>query len=663
MRQQRETVKVKQDPKVKPCTNGGIMTHPCAAVVLLAIVSAVSAQEKEVCHGTSNKLSLLGSPKEHYGAIKRIFMNCKVILGNLELTHLEEGVNLSFLETIEEVSGYVLIALNTVEVIPLNNLKIIRGAKLYDKYALVVILNYEIQGERGKTHGLQELRLNSLAEILNGGVSFVNNPVLCYLNTIQWHDIVDLTAEKSKRPEMNLNFSTNVASCPACDSSCYNNSCWGPGPENCQKLTKLICAQQCPGRCRGRELNDCCHVQCAAGCRGPRDHDCLSCRMFKDEDTCKESCPPLMIYNYQTFQLDDNPGGKYSFGATCVKACPYNYVDHNGSCVRTRGPEQNEVHENNIRKCKKCNGPCPKDCNGIGMGSLLGVLSINASNIDTFENCTKVNGDIIILQTTFTGDMHTNTLPLQLHKLNVFKVLKEITGFLMIVYWPANFTDLSIFENLEIIRGRTQHLCYSLAISNVNISSLGLRSLREISDGDVSISRNKNLCYADTLPWNKIVKHSRQNMKLMNNSTPQLCNRNNQVCHPQCSDGCWGPGSSQCLSCLNVTRGKECVEQCNILHGEPREFEKDGRCLPCDPECLPQNGTKTCNGPDSGNCTKCAHYKDGPHCVSSCPAGIMGENNIQIWKHADEHNVCHLCHPNCTQGCTGPGLESCEHTG
>lgn len=40
-------------------------------------------------------------------------------------------------------------------------------------------------------------------------------------------------------------------------------------------VTKLICAQQCSGRCRGKSPSDCCHNQCAAGCTGPRESDCL----------------------------------------------------------------------------------------------------------------------------------------------------------------------------------------------------------------------------------------------------------------------------------------------------------------------------------------------------------------------------------------------------
>ncbi|XP_035311704.1 epidermal growth factor receptor isoform X4 [Cricetulus griseus] len=538
-----------------------------------------------------------------------MFNNCEVVLGNLEITYVQRGYDLSFLKTIQEVAGYVLIALNTVEKIPLENLQIIRGNTLYkNTYALAVLSNYGTNRT-----GLRELPMRNLQ------------------------------GQK-------------------CDPSCPNGSCWGGGEENCQKLTKIICAQQCSRRCRGRSPSDCCHNQCAAGCTGPRESDCLVCHKFRDEATCKDTCPPLMLYNPTTYQMDVNPEGKYSFGATCVKKCPRNYVvtDH-GSCVRACGPDYYEVEEDGVRKCKKCDGPCRKVCNGIGIGEFKDTLSINATNIKHFKYCTSISGDLHILPVAFKGDSFTRTPPLDPRELDILKTVKEITGFLLIQAWPENWTDLHAFENLEIIRGRTkQHGQFSLAVVGLNITSLGLRSLKEISDGDVVISGNRNLCYANTINWKKLFGTSNQKTKIMNNRPPNDCKATGHVCNSLCSpEGCWGPSPRDCVSCQNVSRGRECVEKCNVLEGEPREFVENSECIQCHPECLPQDMNITCTGRGPDNCIKCAHYIDGPHCVKTCPAGIMGENNTLVWKYADANNVCHLCHPNCTYGCIGPGLQGC----
>lgn len=61
-----------------------------------------------------------------------------------------------------------------------------------------------------------------------------------------------------------------------------------------------------------------------------------------------------------------------------------------------------------------------------------------------------------------------------------------------------------------------------------------------------------------------------------------------------------------------------------------------------------KNAVLLVQGP--GNCLMCAHVIDGPHCVKSCPAGILGENDTLVWKYPDENSVCQLCHPNCVRG-------------
>ncbi|NWW77735.1 ERBB3 kinase, partial [Climacteris rufus] len=48
---------------------------------------------------------------------------------------------------------------------------------------------------------------------------------------------------------------------------------------------------------------------------------------------------------------------------------------------------------------------------------------------------------------------------------------------------------------------------------------------------------------------------------------------------------------------------------------EPREFSQDGECSECHPECERIEGGVTCNGSGADTCTRCAHYRDGPHCV------------------------------------------------
>lgn len=80
------------------------------------------------------------------------------------------NVFLSFfsLQSIREVTGYVLVALNQFETLPLENLRIIRGTKLYEgRYALAIFLNYRRDGN----YGLKQLGLRNLTGQTDGALN------------------------------------------------------------------------------------------------------------------------------------------------------------------------------------------------------------------------------------------------------------------------------------------------------------------------------------------------------------------------------------------------------------------------------------------------------------------------------------------------------------
>ncbi|XP_055007179.1 melanoma receptor tyrosine-protein kinase-like [Boleophthalmus pectinirostris] len=373
------------------------------ALLLLLLTGLCSAQPgRKVCQGSSNRLNQLGTREDHYRNLVRTFANCTTVLENLEITHTLPEHDLSFLQSIEEVGGYVLIAMNEVPVVPLSRLRLVRGQSLYEgHFSLLVLSNYRYSAET-KTYvsGVTRLQLSNLTEILNGGVKFTHNHLLCHVASIDWRDILD----KRTNPPMVLEID-NLHNCPKCDVGCVDGACWAPGPEHCQKFTRLLCASQCSHRCRGPTPGDCCHKHCAAGCTGPLASDCLACRLFNDEGTCQDSCPPPMIYNVITGEVVPNPKAKFTFGPTCVKACPHNYVVTDGACVRSCPPGKHEVLEGGVHRCKDCDGPCPKVCDGIGVGALVRTLAVNSTNIESFRNCTKINGGISILPNTFTGSV------------------------------------------------------------------------------------------------------------------------------------------------------------------------------------------------------------------------------------------------------------------
>ncbi|AWP12960.1 v-erb-a erythroblastic leukemia viral oncogene -like 4-like [Scophthalmus maximus] len=606
----------------------------------------------KVCTGTRNKLSTLSDLEQQYRTLRKYYENCEVVMGNLEITSIDRSRDLTFLRSIREVTGYVLVALNQFDYLPLENLRIIRGTKLYeDRYSLAIFLNYRRDGN----FGLRQLGLKNLTEILSGGVYVDQNKFLCHADTIHWQDIV-----KNPRTHPVVVPTNSSVSCQKCHRSC-NGRCWGPKEDQCQSLTKTVCAEQCDGRCFGPYVSDCCHRECAGGCYGQKDTDCFACTNFNDSGACVTQCPQPFVYNPTTFQLEHNPRAKYTYGAFCVKKCPHNYVVDHSSCVRACPSNKMEVEENRTKICIPCTDICPKACDGIGTASLQTAQTVDSSNIDKFVNCTKINGNLVFLITGIKGDVYHNIEALDPEKLSVFRTVREITGYLNIQSWPDNMTDLSVFSNLATIGGRALYSGISLLVLKQQVlSSLQLQSLREISAGNVHIAENSQLCYYSTVNWTRLFRAANQKVLVRNNRSPQECSREHMSCDRLCSDaGCWGPGPDQCISCRYFSRGRTCVETCNLSEGDIREYANGSVCVECDAQCeRADEDSLTCLGSGPEHCVKCLHFKDGPNCVEKCPDGLQGANSF-IFKYAEANNECHPCHINCTQGCIGPRLQDC----
>ncbi|CAL8288660.1 unnamed protein product [Lota lota] len=350
-----------------------------------------------VCPGTENKLSTLSDLDQQYRTLRKVYENCEVVMGNLEITSIDRNRNLSFLKSIREVTGYVLVALNQFDYLPLENLRIVRGTKLYEgRYALAIFLNYRRDGY----YGLRQLGLRNLTDSCRGGVYVDQNKFLCHADTIH---------------------------------------------------LRLI---RTPG--------------------GAADN----------------------------FVVDRS---------SCVRACPSNKM---------------EVEENRIKMCMPCTDVCPKVCDGIGTGSLQTAQTVDASNIHKFVNCTKINGNLIFLITGIKGDMYHGIGALDPERLNVFRTVKEITGFLNIQSWPENMTDLSVFSNLATIGGRSLYSVKGISLLILKqrwISSLHFQSLGEISAGSVYIANNSQLCFYDTVNWTSLFRTAGQKATVRNNRHPKDC--------------------------------------------------------------------------------------------------------------------------------------------
>ena len=213
-----------------------------------------------------------------------------------------------------------------------------------------------------------------------------------------------------------------------------------------------------------------------------------------------------------------------------------------------------------------------------GMGKICQFSgTVHVGNIKSFQNCTILEGSLTILDSSFNGFqlIYRNFTfgprypTMDPSKLEVFSTLTEVTGFINIQAHHPRFTNLSAFRNLNVIGGRHLTEYFSaLYIVNTSLESLGLASLTKIRSGSVAILENNELCYAENINWQKIMKSQQHNTLLQNNKAAEACHAAGQVCDGQCDgQGCWGPGNTLCLSCKNFMIESECVESCDPVKG------------------------------------------------------------------------------------------------
>jgi len=95
-----------------------------------------------------------------------MYSNCTYVDGNVELVFLDhkDNYDLSFLEHITEITGYLLIINVYADRIPLTSLRVIRGRTLFEhhgrSYSMFIVSNFKPQFP--ETVGVRELQLSSL---------------------------------------------------------------------------------------------------------------------------------------------------------------------------------------------------------------------------------------------------------------------------------------------------------------------------------------------------------------------------------------------------------------------------------------------------------------------------------------------------------------------
>ncbi|KFD58289.1 hypothetical protein M513_01052, partial [Trichuris suis] len=624
-------------------------------------------QFRPVCSGTENGLNKLEVQEKKIDRLRLMYANCTIVHGNLEITYLNSAdldntslPTFNFFNGIEEVTGYVLIAHNSIHNFSLPRLRIIWGDKKFrpasgqniGQFSLLVLNN-----------AFEHLSLPELRVVHDGSIGVQLNRRMCHWKTLDYRQL--LGDDYNNRLQLkDSHQDCNSPSDWSCDFSCTR--CWGPEANECQEDLWLLqmgsqpegmlppitntytfqdvyrdnCAPQCSsGMCFG-EYNPqyCCHAECAAGCHGPSDRDCYGCRAMRDDGRCVDKCPTPELYDPVTTQYIKNPNGKYAFNRECVTVCPSHMVIYKDGCV-SRCPE-GYFAEVGSNVCEPCQGVCPKTC--------IIEHHVSSFNIKDFIGCTKVDGFIEIRKDTFeygalflANDSFVRYDPMSEDQLEALSSVQQVTHYVLIQ--SERLKSLSFLRNLEKIEGRKLfESSYALYITHsFSMQYLGTVSLRSILNGDVYIASNYDLCYIHNIPWSKRIISVGHSSRVRSNRKADICELEGKVCDPSCdhSQGCWGPGPEMCFDCMHWRLGNSCVDECNadgLYRAAPKQ------CAYCHVECM------KCTGAGPRNCTECKHVSLDGECVLSCPKYTHYENILT--------RKCEKCHQNCYgYGCTGPG--------
>ncbi|CAH8870213.1 unnamed protein product [Trichobilharzia szidati] len=636
------------------------------------VVSVIGEVENvKACFTHMNSIG--GYPKEgSYEVIKLILdQNCTHIVGNLILTGLYRKADgsdpdLSFLKSIQEISGYLIIMHSNVNRIPLSNLRVIRanngGYKIHDDLdsaALIIRKNYK----DGET--LKHVDLRNLKSIVRGSVYIYDNPGLHYLpDSIYWTELFESVGEQNfynqkliktdsnndKNVSIDLHLyeynphdhepepvpttvkSTCSRFCPKINNQTY---CWGSSLTECQHQSK--CQNLLCNRClKIGNSSTCCHEQCLGGCTGPLASQCVSCKEYYNSGTCVAHCPSRTVI--RDGKLTPNPEVKYRLGNLCLSACPEGFMVEGDVCVTHCSAGSMSTDG---RVCIPCQDKCPKSCKIADITTKNGrkMTNLDLKSLNQLVNCTILEGNLILTKESFysSPDLPEH-VPITDHRqLWAMHSLREITGYVYLDLESLgdSLRNFSFLENLAKVGGYLPSARVSMMIMNSKAYFPGLRSLRQVPHGAIIFHKNPYLCYLQTLPWvNSAHKNfsgtlnqtSSMQITIIDGPSGNYCESFDHVCHPACKEeyGCWGPGPNQCVRCAYRRAGLHtCVRSCNDLPGYMSEqweikLNKD-------------------------------ENKDYSKETSA----------LSYYYTADAENVCIPCHKECGKSCTGPGAHEC----
>ncbi|XP_052100450.1 insulin-like peptide receptor isoform X1 [Mytilus californianus] len=423
--------------------------------------------------------------------------NCTVIEGSLSILLIEGAKEeqyrqLSF-PNLVEITDYLLLyrvyGLKTLSNI-FPNLSVIRGQRLFFNFAFVA---FEMMD-------LEELGLIGLTVIERGAVRLEKNPMLCYIDTIDWTRIAKGVDRKDHFIKDNKKTAECVDMCPAycaaTPKSEFENHreikrCWTYN--HCQKNLACYCGKD---RFCIHNKTGCCSENCLGGCSGDSSMDCDACKnvIFTDqrESRCRNSCPggTYMYKNRRCLlekeclnlklKLLNDPALGNDYPGQCVADCPAGFT--------------RDSLDNN--RCIKCKDTCPKECSAKKVDSVQAAQDLSG--------CTKIYGALEI------RIMKGSNIQQELER-NLGQIT-EINEYLWIHNSHA-LLSLNFFKKLRVIGGESLVNGFALLVNdNEKLQTLFPKDVENnltIKSGNLTFHYNRKLCVRLIKTFEKNIKMSK----------------------------------------------------------------------------------------------------------------------------------------------------------
>lgn len=208
--------------------------------------------------------------------------------------------------------------------------------------------------------------------------------------------------------------------------------------------------------------------------------------MITAENECTDSCPNGLLEFMSHRCIDEERCRRMEKPREAYNVKNYPYKPFNGSCVMECPPGYTDEEIDGKLSCKKCDGPCQKECTGVNVDSMASAQKL--------RGCTRITGS---LEIQIRGGKN---IVKELE--DSLGTIEEIDGYLKVVR-SFPLISLNFLKNLRVIRGNDiDSTKYSLVVmDNQNLQELwdwswhrDIEILYKGEPGKVFFHMNPKLC-------------------------------------------------------------------------------------------------------------------------------------------------------------------------